>query len=105
MTRLDRFTLAAVTTVAVLTALLAATWIPTHYTPGPVLTFACTYTAAVLGLARLSHLPPARTLCAATLLTLTALRMLCTGLATALDHAARAGAVLLATTEQKAPAR
>lgn len=103
MKPLDRFTLAAITTVAVLAAFLTATWIPTHYTPGPLLTWACVYTATTLTLARATRLPPARTLYAATLLTATALRILLTGLARALDHATTAGTALL--TDQKASTR
>lgn len=74
-THADRYTLAAVTAGAVLAATTAATWIPAWLTPGGLLTWAITYLAATLGLARLAHLPPARTLWASTLLLATALRV------------------------------
>lgn len=108
---LDRFTLAAVTVCAVLAAFLAATWIPAAVTPGPILTWVTVYTAATLGLARASRLPPARTLYAATLLTATTLRLVLIGLRhaidgilTALAHLTTAGTTHL-TTSQKATAR
>lgn len=83
----DRYTLAAIVVAAVLAASLAATWIPTPYTPGPILTWASVYTATVMGLAKTVHLPPARTLFAATLLTAAALHLTLTVLRTALDQA------------------
>jgi hypothetical protein len=81
----DRFTLSAVTVCAVLAACVAATWIPGAYTPGPVLTWACAYTAAVLGLARVVGLPPARTLYAATLLVVAAVRVVLVGVRHVVD--------------------
>lgn len=99
---LDRFALAAVTTASVLAAFVAATWIPTAVTPGPLLTWACTYTGTTLALARASGLPPARTLYAATLLAAAALRVLLIGmrhaidgLLTALTHLTTAGTASL----------
>jgi hypothetical protein len=83
----DRYTLAAIVVAAVLAASLAATWIPANLTPGPLLTWATVYTSAVMGLAKAVHLPPARTLFAAGLLTAAALHLTLTGLRNALDQA------------------
>lgn len=83
----DRYTLAAIVVAAVLAASLAATWIPTPYTPGPLLTWASIYTGAVMGLAKAVHLPPARTLFAATLLSTAALYLALTGIRHAIDQA------------------
>lgn len=97
----DRYTLAAIVVAAVLAASLAATWIPTPYTPGPLLTWATIYTAAITGLAKAVHLPPARTLFAATLLTAAALHLTLTGLRHALDQAITALAHLQTTGASK----
>jgi hypothetical protein len=105
--RTDRFTLAAITTGAVLAACLAATLLPALTgTPGPLLTWAITYTCGVTGLAKAVHLPAARALCAATMLLGTALYLLLVALRNALNallpalaHAITAGTALLATKE------
>lgn len=103
--RTDRFTLSAITTSAVLAACLAAALLPAlTLTPGPLLTWAITYTASTLGLAKAVRLPPARALCAATMLLGTVLLLLLTALRNALDallpvlaHAITSGTALLAT--------
>lgn len=83
---LDRFTLAAITAAAVLAAFLAATMIPaTPATPNPLLTWAVVYLGSVLGLARAVHMPPARTLCAATLLVIEVLALVLAGLRYSID--------------------
>jgi hypothetical protein len=84
--RNDRFTLAAITVVAVLAAFLAAQLLPGDLV-SPVLTWSITYTAAVLGIAHKVSLPPARTLWAATLLIGAVLRLVLTGLRVAIDGA------------------
>ncbi|RPE39777.1 hypothetical protein EDD90_2795 [Streptomyces sp. Ag109_O5-1] len=84
----DRFTLAAITTAAVLAAFLTAhavACIPAEVAPPAVLAWATTYTAAVLGLARAVHLPPARTLVAATLLVAATARLVLVGIGHAVD--------------------
>lgn len=84
--RIDRFTLTAITVVAVLAAFLAAQLLPGGLV-SPALTWAITYTATVLGVAHKVGLPPARTLWAATLLIGAALRLVLTGLRIAIDGA------------------
>lgn len=84
--RTDRFTLAAITVVAVLAASLAAQLLPGGLV-SPALTWAITYTAAVLGIAHKLGLPPARTLWAATLLLGAVARLILTGLRIAIDGA------------------
>lgn len=106
----DRFTLATIAVAAVLAAFLTATTLPLATSiPNPILTWAITYTATALGVAKLNHLPPARTLYAATLMTLTALAIALTGLRQAidallraLDHATTIGLAHLTTTPRKA---
>ena len=107
--RHDRFTPATITVAAVLAAFLTATWIPTQYTPGPVLTWAVTYTGAVTGLAAACRMPVGRTLVASSLLVATAASLALVGLRqaidsalTALDHARTAGIALLTTPEEAA---
>ncbi|MFE5037057.1 hypothetical protein [Streptomyces sp. NPDC056683] len=88
----DRFTLAAITTAAVLAAFLfthAVSFAPAGIAPPAVLTWAVTYTAGVLGLARALHLPPARTLVAATLVVAATARILLAGLGYAVEGALR----------------
>ncbi|MET8694728.1 hypothetical protein ABZV65_19545 [Streptomyces bauhiniae] len=82
----DRFTLAAIVVAAVLAASLATTWTPAAVA-SPPLTWATVYTAAVMGLAKATHLPPARTLFAATLLIAVALQVALTGVRHAIDQA------------------
>ncbi|MYS18077.1 hypothetical protein [Streptomyces sp. SID4982] len=82
----DRFTLAAIVAAAVLAASLVTTWTPSTVASAP-LTWATVYTAAVMSLAKLVHLPPARTLFAATLLTAVAIQIALTGLRHAIDQA------------------
>lgn len=101
--RADRFTLAAITTCAVLAASLATAWLPAAIGPGPLLTWAVAYTATVLGLAKAVHLPPARALCAATMLlaaaflaTLTLLRNTLDALLPVLTRAIASSTALLA---------
>lgn len=105
--RTDRFTLAAITAAAVLAAFLAATWIPVQFTPGPVLTWAVTYTGATSGLAAASRLPVGRTLVASGLLVaagvalvLMGLRQAIDGLLTALERARTAGIEHLMTVKE-----
>lgn len=105
----DRYTLAAIVVAAVLAASLAATWIPTPLTPGPLLTWATVYTSTVMGLAKAVRMPPARTLFAATLLAAAALHLTLTGLRHALDqaitglaHLQNSGTTKLATPNPKA---
>ncbi|MFG3287286.1 hypothetical protein ACGF3G_00485 [Streptomyces sp. NPDC048179] len=88
----DRFTLAAITTAAVLAAFLfahAVACIPGPLAPPVVLTWAVTYTAGVLGLARALDLPPARTLVAATLVVAATTRILLAGIGHAIEGALR----------------
>lgn len=98
-----RFTLAAIATSAVLAACLATAWLPATIGPGPLLTWAITYTAAVMGLAKAVHLPPARALAAATMLlaaaalaALTLLRNTLDALLPVLTRALASGTALLA---------
>lgn len=105
----DRYTLAAIVVAAVLAASLATTYLPTPINPAPLLTWASIYTSAVMGLAKATHLPPARTLFAAALLTAAALHLALTGLRHALDQAITglallhtAGTTKLATPTPKA---
>jgi hypothetical protein len=105
----DRYTLAAIVVAAILAASIATTWIPAPYTPGPILTWASLYTGTITALAKAVHLPPARTLFAATLLTAAALRITLSGLRHALDQAITglallqtAGTIKLATPTPKA---
>lgn len=107
--RTDRFTLAAITAAAVLAAFLTTTWIPTTYTPGPLLTWAVTYTSTLTSLAAATHLPVGRTLVASTLMVATALDLLLhgtiqglTGARQMLAHARAYGINMLATTEKAA---
>ena len=81
-----RFTLTAITVVAVLAAFLAAQLLPGDLV-SPVLTWSITYTAAVLGIAHKAGLPPARTLWAATLLIGALIGLVLTGLRIAIDGA------------------
>lgn len=82
----DRFTLTAITVVAVLAASLT-----TSVTPGwlvnPLLTWAITYTTAVLGTARVAHLHPGRTLVASGLLLAHTLALILTTMRAAIDAA------------------
>lgn len=80
----DRFTLAALTTCAVLAACLAVVWIPVALAPG-FLAWAAVYTGGTLGLARAVSLPPARTLWAATMLLVALLVVLLTTLKAVID--------------------
>lgn len=105
----DRFTLAAITVAAVLAAFTTATWIPTQFTPGPVLTWAVTYTGTVSGIAAIARMPVGRALVASTLLAaaglallLTGLRQAIDGLLLALDRARTAGIAHLTTTKEAA---
>jgi hypothetical protein len=108
----DRFTLAAITTAAVLAAFLTAhavACLPAQVAPPVVLTWATTYTAAVLGLARALRLPPARTLWVATLVVAAAARLVLVGIGHAVEGALRvldrlsdAGLTMLNTTPAKA---
>lgn len=105
--RTDRFSLAAITVAAVLAAFLTATWIPGEFTPGPVLTWAVTYTGTTSGLAVAARLPVGRTLVASGLLVaaglalvLTALRQAIDGLLTALERARTAGIEHLMTVKE-----
>lgn len=107
--RTDRFTLAAIAVAAVLAAFLTSTWIPGNYTPGPLLTWAVTYTGTICGLAALTRMPVGRTLITSTLLVtqglvllLTGIRQAIDGLILALDRARSAGVALLATTTEAA---
>jgi hypothetical protein len=109
MHRTDRFTLAAITAAAVLAAFLAATWIPAQYTPGPVLTWAVTYTGTVTGTAAITRMPVGRTLAASSLLVTAVLTVLLAGLRQGLDgllnalgRARTAGIALLTTPEEAA---
>lgn len=73
----DRFTLAAVTVVAVLVATTAAVEIPGWILPG-LLTWAVVYVGAVMGTAHLAGLPAGRVLIASTLMLATTAAILLT---------------------------
>lgn len=105
----DRITLAAITTAAVLAAFLTTTYLPAAYTPGPLLTWAVSYTVTVTALARATRLPVARSLVASTLLVAAAAEGLLRFLADVIDctrqllaHARSRGLTLLDATFVKA---
>lgn len=82
----DRFTLAAITVVAVLAATTAAVTLPAWILPG-LLTWAIVYVGTVLGVARLAELPAGRVLVASALMLATTAALLLTAARAVLDQA------------------
>jgi hypothetical protein len=81
-----RFTLAAVTVAAVLAATTAAVTIPGWVLPC-LLTWCVVYVTAVMGAARLAHLPAGRVLVASALMLATTAGLLLTALRAVIDQA------------------
>lgn len=89
----DRFTLAAITVVAVLAATTAAVTLPAWILPG-LLTWAIVYVGTVLGVARLAELPTGRVLVASALMLATTTALLLTAARAVIDAALHALAQL-----------